>query len=187
MGSPRSYSGDPNMTGWAEEISLDVLWAHAIAPGANVDAGSLPKTNDDCGHPQRRPSTPSITTSATWSRRASARTRAASIRPILSHEHRRLRRAPRCNGWTIFASSGDDGAAQQTCDGSTRGRRSSHRPRAIRSSPQIPNAGRVAREERQGSCLAAGQEGQLVEGRREEDRRQGGQDSRGVAGASPEP
>jgi subtilase family serine protease len=28
--------GDPNMTGWAEEISLDVEWAHAIAPGANI-------------------------------------------------------------------------------------------------------------------------------------------------------
>src|SRR5450759_1676162 len=28
--------GDPNMTGWAEEISLDVLWAHAIATGANI-------------------------------------------------------------------------------------------------------------------------------------------------------
>lgn len=28
--------GDPNMTNWAEEISLDVLWAHAIAPGANI-------------------------------------------------------------------------------------------------------------------------------------------------------
>src|SRR5436190_15577291 len=26
--------GDPNMTGWAEEISLDVEWAHNIAPGA---------------------------------------------------------------------------------------------------------------------------------------------------------
>lgn len=24
------------MTGWAEEISLDVEWAHAIAPGANI-------------------------------------------------------------------------------------------------------------------------------------------------------
>src|SRR3982074_3041377 len=28
--------GDPTMTGWAEEITLDVLWAHAIAPGANI-------------------------------------------------------------------------------------------------------------------------------------------------------
>jgi subtilase family serine protease len=25
-----------DMVGWAEEISLDVLWAHAIAPGANI-------------------------------------------------------------------------------------------------------------------------------------------------------
>ncbi len=27
---------DPNMVGWAEEISLDVEWSHAIAPGANI-------------------------------------------------------------------------------------------------------------------------------------------------------
>lgn len=27
---------DPDMTGWAEETSLDVQWAHAIAPGANI-------------------------------------------------------------------------------------------------------------------------------------------------------
>src|SRR5262249_9956687 len=38
--------GDANMTGWAEEISLDVLWAHAIAPGANIVL-LLAKTNDD--------------------------------------------------------------------------------------------------------------------------------------------
>src|SRR5437588_8899539 len=38
--------GDPNMTGWAEEISLDVLWAHAIAPGANIVL-VLAKSHDD--------------------------------------------------------------------------------------------------------------------------------------------
>ena len=38
--------GDPNMTSWAEEISLDVEWAHAIAPGANIVL-VLAKTNDD--------------------------------------------------------------------------------------------------------------------------------------------
>ncbi|HEX6676741.1 MAG TPA: S53 family peptidase [Actinomycetes bacterium] len=27
---------DPEMAGWAEETSLDVQWAHAIAPGANI-------------------------------------------------------------------------------------------------------------------------------------------------------
>jgi subtilase family serine protease len=39
-------TGDPNMTGWAEEISLDVLWAHAIAPGANITL-VLAKSNND--------------------------------------------------------------------------------------------------------------------------------------------
>ena len=38
--------GNANMTGWAEEISLDVEWAHAIAPGANIVL-VLAKTNDD--------------------------------------------------------------------------------------------------------------------------------------------
>src|SRR4029077_4197730 len=38
--------GDPNMTGWAEEISLDVEWAHAIAPGANIVL-ELAKDNND--------------------------------------------------------------------------------------------------------------------------------------------
>ena len=38
--------GDLNMTGWAEEISLDVEWAHNIAPGANIVL-VLAKTNQD--------------------------------------------------------------------------------------------------------------------------------------------
>src|SRR5207245_1153345 len=38
--------GDGNMSGWAEEISLDVLWAHAVAPGANI-ALVLAKSNND--------------------------------------------------------------------------------------------------------------------------------------------
>ncbi len=37
---------DNNMVGWAEEISLDVEWAHAIAPGAKIVL-VLSKTNSD--------------------------------------------------------------------------------------------------------------------------------------------
>ena len=37
---------DGNMVGWAEEISLDVQWAHAIAPGANIVL-DLAKSSDD--------------------------------------------------------------------------------------------------------------------------------------------
>ncbi len=46
--------GDGNMTGWAEEISLDVLWAHAIAPGANITL-VLAKSEPGRGHPERAP------------------------------------------------------------------------------------------------------------------------------------
>src|SRR3989442_435796 len=37
---------DPNQVGWSSEISLDVEWAHAVAPGANIDL-VLAKSNDD--------------------------------------------------------------------------------------------------------------------------------------------
>ena len=37
---------DPNQVGWSSEISLDVEWAHAIAPGANIDL-VLAKSNQD--------------------------------------------------------------------------------------------------------------------------------------------
>jgi hypothetical protein len=37
---------DPNMVGWAEEISLDVEWAHAMAPGAKIVL-VLAKSNAD--------------------------------------------------------------------------------------------------------------------------------------------
>ena len=37
---------DPNMNGWAGEITLDVEWAHAIAPGAKIVL-VLARTNND--------------------------------------------------------------------------------------------------------------------------------------------
>ncbi len=41
-----------DMVGWAEEISLDVLWSHAIAPGANIVL-DLAKSDAGCRHPER--------------------------------------------------------------------------------------------------------------------------------------
>jgi subtilase family serine protease len=37
---------DANMRGWAGEITLDVTWSHAIAPGANIVL-VLAKSNED--------------------------------------------------------------------------------------------------------------------------------------------
>ncbi len=38
---------DPNQLGWAEETSLDVQWAHAIAPNANIIVVAAVTNNDD--------------------------------------------------------------------------------------------------------------------------------------------
>jgi subtilase family serine protease len=38
---------DSNQLGWAEETSLDVQWAHAIAPGANIVLVAAATNNDD--------------------------------------------------------------------------------------------------------------------------------------------
>jgi len=47
---PGSTPFDPtdlNQLGWAEETSLDVQWAHAIAPGANIILVAAATNNDD--------------------------------------------------------------------------------------------------------------------------------------------
>jgi subtilase family serine protease len=99
---------DPNQVGWAVEISLDVQWAHAIAPDAaitlvlaksNEDADILSATRYVVDHG-----------SPTSSRRASARPRSAWA------QHELFQRAT-AKRITLVASSGDDGAAQPSCDG----------------------------------------------------------------------
>ena len=108
--------GDPNMTGWAEEISLDVLWAHAIAPGANIVL-DLAKTNDDAD-------ILAATKYAVDHRLGDVISQSfgeaeTCVDPkILAGEHQVFAKAT-LEGMTIFASSGDEGAAQPTCDGNS--------------------------------------------------------------------
>ncbi len=108
--------GDPNMTGWAEEISLDVEWAHAIAPGANIvlelaksneDADILSALNDAINNNRgdvismsfgESDTCPGPEATAAW--------------------HQAFVNATK-KGITLFASSGDQGAAQPSCDGNS--------------------------------------------------------------------
>ncbi len=46
-GTPAFNPNDNNMLGWAEETSLDVQWAHAIAPGANIVLVAAASNSDD--------------------------------------------------------------------------------------------------------------------------------------------
>ena len=84
--------------------TLDVLWAHAIAPGAKI---VLPWRRATTTPTSSTPASTSwTTTSATSSRRASARPRHAWTRPCCARA-RDVRRRPSSKGMTVFASSGD--------------------------------------------------------------------------------
>jgi len=108
--------GDDNMTGWAEEISLDVLWAHAIAPGANITL-VLAKSNDDAD----------ILSATKYAvdqglgdviSQSFGENESCMDPALLAEQHQVFADATMKN-ITIFASSGDEGAAQPTCDGSS--------------------------------------------------------------------
>lgn len=105
---------DSDQIGWAEEISLDVQWAHAIAPGANItlvlsksdaDADILSATqyavNNNLGD---------VISQSFGENESCVDT------SLLNAEHRLFAKATLKN-MTILAASGDEGAAQPTCDG----------------------------------------------------------------------
>jgi subtilase family serine protease len=108
-------TGNANMTGWAAEISLDVLWAHAIAPGANItlvlaksdaDADILSATEYAVNHNLGDVISQSF-----------GENESCVDASLLVQEHQMFANATR-KGMTIFASSGDSGSGQPTCDNS---------------------------------------------------------------------
>jgi subtilase family serine protease len=108
--------GNANMTGWAEEISLDVEWAHAIAPGANIvlelgkdnsDDALVGALNDAIDNNRGDVVSMSFGESDTC------------VGPELTAAwHQAFVKATR-KGITLLASSGDEGAAQPSCDGNS--------------------------------------------------------------------
>jgi subtilase family serine protease len=108
--------GDPDMTGWAEEISLDVTWAHAIAPGANIvlvlaksdaDADLLSATKYAVDHNL------GDIISQSFGENESC------MDPKLAAQEHQVFSAATLKNITLFASTGDEGAAQLSCDQST--------------------------------------------------------------------
>jgi subtilase family serine protease len=107
---------DGNMVGWAEEISLDVLWAHAIAPGANIVL-VLAKSNDDAD----------ILSATKYAvhhhlgdviSQSFGENESCMDPDLLAQQHKVFAEAT-MKGITLFASTGDEGAAQTTCDGNS--------------------------------------------------------------------
>jgi subtilase family serine protease len=107
---------DGNQVGWAEEISLDVQWAHAMAPRAaidlveaasNRDADILAATKYAIDHKLGDVISQSFGEAE------------SCVDPALLRQENALFAKATKEGMTLFASSGDSGASQPSCDGSS--------------------------------------------------------------------
>ena len=107
-------TGDANQTGWAEEISLDVLWAHAIAPGANIVL-DLAKSNDDSDLQSALQYAVDNNLGDVISQSFGEN---EACLGVPAKWHSSYVEATQ-KGMTIFASSADQGAALPTCDGNS--------------------------------------------------------------------
>lgn len=107
---------DPNQVGWAEEISLDVQWSHAVAPRATIDL-VLAKSNQDVD-------ILSVTKYAVDHNLGDVISQSfgeneSCVDPTLLKQEHQVFEEATDKHITLLASSGDQGAAQQTCDGTS--------------------------------------------------------------------
>ena len=105
---------DGNQVGWAAEITLDVEWAHAIAPAAHlvVDLARSDSDRDLFA----------VTQYAIMHHVGDVLSQSfgegeSCAHPSLLQAQHRLFHDATVAGMTLVASSGDDGAAQPSCDG----------------------------------------------------------------------
>jgi subtilase family serine protease len=107
---------DGNMVGWAAEIALDVEWAHAIAPGANIVL-DLAKSNDDSDLLSALKYAVDHNLGDIISQ--SFGENEQCVDPNVVAAQHQVYAAATMKNITIFASSGDQGAAQPSCDGTS--------------------------------------------------------------------
>src|SRR5690348_10524552 len=101
--------------GWAQETTLDVEWAHAIAPGANIVL-VVAKTNYDTDMLSATKYAVDHNLGDVISQ-SFGENESCMDPSLLVQEHQMFANATR-KGMTIFASSGDSGSGQPTCDNS---------------------------------------------------------------------
>ncbi len=107
---------NPNPNGFGEEITLDVQWAHAIAPAANIDLVlAKSNSNKDLISATRFAVEHNLGDVISQS---FGENEACVSAASLAEEHSVFAEATRKH-ITLFASSGDQGAAQMTCDGTS--------------------------------------------------------------------
>jgi len=114
-GAPPAFDpNDGNVVGWGIETTLDVEWAHAVAPGANIVLAVAPSNNDtDIFNVQQFVIQHHVGDVLSQS---FGEAEECMDPALLAQTHGLFRQAAN-RGMTVFASSGDSGAAQPSCDG----------------------------------------------------------------------
>jgi subtilase family serine protease len=107
---------DANQVGWSAEISLDVEWAHAIAPAATIKL-VLAKSNNDADILSATQYAVDHNLGDVISQ--SFGEAEQCVDPAIERAQHRMFAKATLKGITLLASSGDQGAAQPSCDGST--------------------------------------------------------------------
>ncbi|OFE17043.1 hypothetical protein BA895_17830 [Humibacillus sp. DSM 29435] len=114
---------DANMQGWASEINLDVQWAHAMAPGAKIVL-VLAKSNNDNDLQSAIKYAVDHNLGDTLSMSFGEAESCYGVNPdgtrqpgtTLAAQHAIANQARR-QGMTLFASAGDSGSTEPTCNG----------------------------------------------------------------------
>src|SRR4029077_16670085 len=105
-----------NAFGWKAETTLDVEWAHAIAPGATIDL-VVAKSNDDADILSATQYVASHDLGDVVSQ-SYGEAEQCMDPGVFARQHRVFDQLTR-QGITLLASSGDQGAALPSCDGSS--------------------------------------------------------------------
>jgi len=114
-GVPTFDPGNSVQRAWAIEASIDVEWAHAIAPGAQLQL-VLAKSEADADilHATEYAIDNNLGDVISQS---FGEAESCQDAQFFAHQHAAFKRAQQ-QGITLIAASGDTGAAQHTCDGS---------------------------------------------------------------------
>lgn len=113
-GSPPPFdANDPNQFGWSVETTLDVEWAHVTAPGARIVLVVAASNNDsDILNATKYVVDNNVGDVVSQSFGEAE----ACMDPTLQSEQHALFAEAVRKGITLFASSGDSGASQPSCD-----------------------------------------------------------------------
>src|SRR5262249_12453439 len=116
QGVPAFDFNDGNQVGWAGEISLDVLSAHAMAPGAKIVLVEGATSNDSALYAAEKGAVDHHVGDVMSQSFGEAD---SCVDPSVLGKWQDLFRQASNQGWTVFASSGDSGASQFNCAGTS--------------------------------------------------------------------